>query len=288
MIKIIASDMDGTLLNSDVEISKENVKAIETARANGVHFVICTGRMYKDAIELSNRAKLHAPAICMNGAEIRDADGNILLQHTIDKDLARKTYKILTQQGLYTEVFTEIGPITTNRKIGKAFMIEMQKKLHPEFSSNEISKKIEERFEAKDVHEMTDPEELFGNDELHVFKFIGFSADLDRLAEAKKQLSKNNLLAVSSSAKENIEITNTAAQKGISLQYYAEKLGVSLAETFAIGDNHNDISMLKMAGYSVAMGNAEDAVKKVATYTTTTNNENGVATAIYEMLKNNK
>ncbi|EFI83006.1 Cof-type HAD-IIB family hydrolase [Listeria grayi] len=287
MIKIIASDMDGTLLNSDIEVSEENVKAIETARAEGIHFVLCTGRMYKDAMELSKRAKLHAPAICMNGAEIRDENGKVLLQHTIDKDLARKTYKILIEHGLYTEIFTEIGPITTNKATGKAFMIEMQKKLHPEVSSNEISKKIEERFEAKDVHERKDSEKIFANDDLHVFKFIAFSADESKLAQAKKRLMESNLLAVSSSGHENIEITHTEAQKGISLQYYAEKRGVTLEETFAIGDNNNDISMLKMAGYTVAMGNAEADVKKVAKYTTKTNDENGVAAAIYEMLKNN-
>ncbi|EUJ28225.1 hypothetical protein MFLO_12541 [Listeria floridensis FSL S10-1187] len=287
MIKVIASDMDGTLLNSDIYVTEENVKAIESAREKGIHFVLCTGRMYDDAMSLIHKAGLFAPAICMNGAEIRDEHGNVLLQHVIDKDLARKTFQVLTDLGMYTEVFTDIGPISTNRAKGKAFMIQMFQKLHPDRNLDTITEHVEERFEAKNIHEINDPERIFSNDEMQVLKFISFSADSDVLKEAQKTLNASNELSVTSSFSDNIEITHRAAQKGISLQYYVEKQGISLAETFAIGDNMNDISMLKMAGYSVAMGNAETAVKKLAKFTTTTNDENGVAKAIYEMLKTN-
>ncbi|EUJ21401.1 Cof-type HAD-IIB family hydrolase [Listeria aquatica] len=287
MIKVIASDMDGTLLNSDICVTEENVKAIEHARGKGIHFVLCTGRMYDDAMRLINEAGLFAPAICMNGAEIRDEHGKILLQHVIDKDLAKKTFQILTDLGMYTEIFTNIGPVTVDREKGKAFMIEMFQKIHPESTVQTITEQIENRFEAKNIHEIKDPERIFSNDEMKILKFITFSADPDVLKQAREALNVSNELAITSSFSDNIEITNHEAQKGISLQYYVEKLGVSLEETFAIGDNMNDISMLKMAGYSVAMGNAEDKVKKEAKFITTTNDENGVAAAIYKMLETN-
>ncbi|MCH2737765.1 HAD hydrolase family protein, partial [Listeria monocytogenes] len=82
---------------------------------------------------------------------------------------------------------------------------------------------------------------------------------------------------VTSSFSDNIEITPREAQKGISLQYYVEKLVVTLDETFAIGDNMNDISMLKMACYSVSMGNGEEEVKELAEHVTLSNDEHGVA-----------
>ncbi|MBC1522041.1 HAD family phosphatase [Listeria aquatica] len=287
MIKVIASDMDGTLLNSDIRVTEENVKAIEHARGKGIHFVLCTGRMYDDAMRLINKAGLFAPAICMNGAEIRDEHGKILLQHVIDKDLAKKTFQILTDLGMYTEIFTNIGPVTVDREKGKAFMIEMFQKIHPESTVQTITEQIENRFEAKNIHEIKDPERIFSNDEMKILKFITFSADPDVLKQAREALNVSNELAITSSFSDNIEITNHEAQKGISLQYYVEKLGVSLEEAFAIGDNMNDISMLKMAVYSVAMGNAEDKVKKEAKFITTTNDENGVAAAIYKMLETN-
>lgn len=287
MIKVIASDMDGTLLNSDIEIAQENVEAIEAARAKGIHFVLCTGRMYNDAMSLINKVNLYAPAICMNGAEIRDEHGKIILQHPIDKQLARDTYNTLTELGMYTEFFTDMGPITTDKERGKKFMIEMYKRIFPDAPVTGITDKVAERFESKDVHEITDVERILNNKDLTILKFISFSPEKDVLAKAKKKLEKNNDLAVTSSFSDNIEITNREAQKGISLQYYVEKLGVTLDETFAIGDNMNDISMLKMAGYSVAMGNAENEVKDLADHVTVSNDEHGVAAAIYKMLETN-
>ncbi|WP_239255751.1 Cof-type HAD-IIB family hydrolase [Listeria ilorinensis] len=287
MIKVIASDMDGTLLNSKIRVDEESVKAIELARSKGLHFVLCTGRMYDDAMGLIHKANLYAPAICMNGAEIRDEHGNILLQHVLDKTLAKKTYKLLTELGMYTEFFTDIGPITVDKARGKKFMVDMHKEMFPNEDAEAIIEQVEERFESKDVHEINDAERIFNNDEIKILKFISFSPDKEVLKKASKALNVSDELSITSSFSNNIEITHREAQKGISLQYYVEKLGVNLSETFAIGDNMNDLSMLKMAGYSVAMGNAEPQVKKTAKYETTTNDEHGVAEAIYQMLKTN-
>ncbi|KGL39057.1 hydrolase [Listeria newyorkensis] len=287
MIKVIASDMDGTLLNSKIQVDDEGVKAIEQARAKGIHFVLCTGRMYDDAMQLINHANLYAPAICMNGAEIRDEHGKILKQIPIDKTSARYTYQVLTDLGMYCEFFTDIGPISPNKDKGIELMKEIQAKVHPDFTEEEIHRYVEERFESKDVHVIDDPERLFTNEDITILKFIAFSSDQAVLKKAKDALESKGNLAVSSSFSDNIEITHIDAQKGLSLQFYVEKLGVTMDETFAIGDNFNDVSMLKMAGYSVAMGNAEPAVKKLAKHVTDSNDEHGVATAIHKMLESN-
>lgn len=287
MIKVIASDMDGTLLNSKIQVDDEGVKAIEQARAKGIHFVLCTGRMYDDAMQLINHANLYAPAICMNGAEIRDEHGKILKQIPIDKTSARYTYQVLTDLGMYCEFFTDIGPISPNKDKGMELMKEIQRKVHPDLTADEVRRYVEERFESKDVHVIDDPERLFQNDDITILKFIAFSSDQVVLKKAKDALESKGNLAVSSSFSDNIEITHIDAQKGLSLQFYVEKMGVTMDETFAIGDNFNDVSMLKMAGYSVAMGNAEPAVKKLAKHVTDSNDEHGVATAIHKMLESN-
>ncbi|EUJ27912.1 Cof-type HAD-IIB family hydrolase [Listeria cornellensis] len=287
MIKVIASDMDGTLLNSKIQVDDEGVKAIEQARAKGIHFVLCTGRMYDDAMQLINHANLYAPAICMNGAEIRDEHGKILKQIPIDKTSARYTYQVLTDLGMYCEFFTDIGPISPNKDKGMELMKEIQHKVHPDLTADEVRHYVEERFESKDVHVIDDPERLFQNEDITILKFIAFSSDQAVLKKAKDELESKGNLAVSSSFSDNIEITHIDAQKGLSLQFYVEKMGVTMDETFAIGDNFNDVSMLKMAGYSVAMGNAEPAVKKLAKHVTDSNDEHGVATAIHKMLDSN-
>ncbi|MBC1983807.1 Cof-type HAD-IIB family hydrolase [Listeria booriae] len=287
MIKVIASDMDGTLLNSKIQVDEEGVKAIEQARAKGIHFVLCTGRMYDDATQLINHANLYAPAICMNGAEIRDEHGKILKQIPIDTPSARYTYKVLEDLGMYCEFFTDIGPISPNKDKGIALMKDIQRKAHPNFTAEEVEQYVIERFESKDVHVIDDPERIFNNDEITILKFIAFSSDQAVLKQAKDTLESEGNLAISSSFSDNIEITHIDAQKGLSLQYYVERMGITMDETFAIGDNFNDVSMLKMAGYSVAMGNAEAPIKKLAKYQTDSNDEHGVATAIHKMLETN-
>lgn len=177
MIKVIASDMDGTLLNSKIQVDAEGVKAIEMARAKGIHFVLCTGRMYDDATQLINHANLYAPAICMNGAEIRDEHGKILKQIPIEEASARYTYQVLKDLGMYCEFFTDIGPISPNKDKGIELMKEIQHKVHPDLSAEEIHRYVEERFESKDVHVIDDPERLFRNKDITILKFIAFSSD---------------------------------------------------------------------------------------------------------------
>ena len=108
----------------------------------------------------------------------------------------------------------------------------------------------------------------------------------DSLMEIKSYVEQElPNLVVTSSFKTNIEITHKDAQKGIALQYYAGTLGISMDEVFAIGDNSNDVSMLKLAGYSVAMGNSNKEAMNNAKYQTDDNKHGGVAKAIQKCLK---
>jgi Cof subfamily protein (haloacid dehalogenase superfamily) len=94
-----------------------------------------------------------------------------------------------------------------------------------------------------------------------------------------------NELAVSSSADNNLEITNSEAQKGVALKRFAELKGIPLENTMAIGDNYNDVSMLEIAGFPVAMGNAVEDLKDMAAFITKENDESGVAFAIQKFLE---
>src|SRR3954462_12597907 len=89
MIKCIASDMDGTLLNSIQQISEENKQAIIKAQAEGIEFLVATGRSYQEATYVLSEAGLSCPVICVNGAEIRSKEGEVLSSTPISKELAR-------------------------------------------------------------------------------------------------------------------------------------------------------------------------------------------------------
>src|SRR5690606_19622197 len=100
-----------------------------------------------------------------------------------------------------------------------------------------------------------------------------------------KRFEQISGITVTASGRQNIEITHKSAKKGNALKRYTEKRGISLAETMAIGDNYNDLSMLEVVGYSVAMGNAETEIKEACRHVTGLNTEDGVAEAIYKVLE---
>ena len=118
-----------------------------------------------------------------------------------------------------------------------------------------------------------------------IFKIFGSSFNKVHLDNARKKLELLPGLAISSSGAGNLEITNINAQKGIAVEKYAKTKGISMKEVMVIGDNYNDLSMMKVAGYSVAMGNAPAEIQAACTTVTTTNEFDGVGMAIESALR---
>ena len=116
MIKLIASDMDGTLLNNNHVISEENIKAIREAQKRGIDFAIATGRDYADVEPFLKQYNLKCESIVSNGAEYRDVDGNIIESIDIDKALVEKVFNIMDKYGLKAELFTSDGIYTPNSR----------------------------------------------------------------------------------------------------------------------------------------------------------------------------
>ena len=160
------------------------------------------------------------------------------------------------------------------------------KENHPELTPDELEveiDKLKKLFYAIDVSSV---EEVLEDPTIKIYKVLtsNYEAE-DSLIEIKSYVEQElPNLVVTSSFKTNIEVTHKDAQKGIALQYYADTLGISMDEVFAIGDNSNDVSMLKLAGYSVAMGNANQEAMQTAKYQTDDNKHGGVAKAIQQCL----
>lgn len=286
MIKCIASDMDGTLLNSTgKKITDGNKAAILKAQSQGVEVVIATGRSYDEACLPLEEAGLQCPVICVNGAEIRTKEGEILSATPLIKADAAAAAVVLNEIGVYFEVYTNKGKFTNDREKSVSIIVDIVASANPDANLQDAIQHAEER--AKRIEQVDDYHDLFADDEYQIYKFLAFSFETDKLAQAGKELEKIETLAVSSSGHENLEITNRQAQKGIALEAFAKEKGISLAETMAIGDNFNDVSMFEKAGYSVAMGNAGQMIKDLCDTVTGTNNEDGVAQAILKVLAEN-
>ncbi|WP_102273530.1 Cof-type HAD-IIB family hydrolase [Cytobacillus massiliigabonensis] len=288
MIKCIAIDMDGTLLTAAQQITPENLEAIRRAQSKGVEVVIATGRSYTEASFVLDEAGLTCPMICANGAEVRSVHKDIIATNSLNKPTARKIADILDRNKLYYEVYTNNGTYTLDEDKAVSIMVDIYMSANPEADMNEVVKVAEKRITKGLVHKVESYDLLFNNDEHQIYKLLAFSFEQDILSSAKKELLKTEGLAVSSSGEENLELTSINAQKGIALKKFAQANGIEMKDTMAIGDNYNDLSMFKLAGLSVAMGNADENIKTQCDKVTLTNEESGVAKAIWDVLEGEK
>lgn len=284
MIKLIASDMDGTLLNNEHDIDKETVCAIRKAEEAGIIFTISTGREYDSVKGLLDKHNIKAQCIVSNGAEYRDENGNILDVVNISEESAKKIIHILDENKMSARIFTNKGVFTTSTR-EEAFKeivfrtMSFNKSL-TEAEAEDIAKK-QGFFTCLNYVEDIDK---FFRDGIEVRKFVAFNNDLDLIEKIRNIISEIEGLAITSSFKDNIEITDINAQKGIILEKVSKKMSISNSEVMVLGDSFNDYSMFEIFEESVAMKNAIPEVKAIAKYITDSNNNLGVAKAIYHVL----
>jgi Cof subfamily protein (haloacid dehalogenase superfamily) len=285
MITSITSDMDGTLLNEHQEVSEANKKAVLDAQKQGIEFMVATGRSYEEARYVLEDAGISCDIICVNGAEVRNKDGEIIHQAGIQSAHAKEIAAALNETGIYFEVYTDKGTYTENYEMGIELIVDIFTTANPEVTEEEVRQAARERFEKGHINLVEDYGKIFNDESQLVYKFLVFSFDDDQLKAANEKLKDIEGIAVSSSGKENLEVNSIDAQKGVALQKLLKDKGLSAEQAMAIGDNLNDLSMMKVAGRPVAMGNALDEIKEYCTYQTALNREDGVAKAIKEALQ---
>lgn len=285
MIKLIATDMDGTLLNAAHEISQENQEAIKFAQEHGITVVIATGRAFYEANTPVAETDLKVPYICLNGAEVRDETFNIMSTSHLNHSLVSKITSTLKEKDIYYQVYTNRGIYTENPQRDLEIYIDIAERAGQKADVEKIENSIQKRIDngtLKIVDNYDKIEDIPG--EL-IMKILAFDSDLGKIDLVGQELAQPPNLAVSSSSRGNLEITHSDAQKGIALSTIAKQLGIDLKDVMALGDNLNDVSMLERVGYSVAMDNAAPEVKTVAKYVTDSNENSGVGKAIMKFLK---
>ncbi|ASN06372.1 Cof-type HAD-IIB family hydrolase [Virgibacillus necropolis] len=284
-MKLIATDLDGTLLNKKGEVSAENAKAIRMAMDRGIKFVVATGRSYDAASKPLQEVGLSCPIICLNGANTYSLNKELLRNAPMDLTVSRKIQAICRKEDVYFELFTNNGVYSTNREHFMEVMVDILTSTHPNSSEAEIRIAAEQRFQNERVQFVHNYDDLFSMDDIEIYKILAFSLEKGKLSNVRSQLDKETELAITSSGDINLEFNHPDAQKGIALANLADSMGVRMEDVMALGDNFNDASMLQMAGIGVAMGNAVDEIKELCSHTTKSNNDHGVAFAIEQMLK---
>jgi Cof subfamily protein (haloacid dehalogenase superfamily) len=281
MIKLIASDMDGTLIRSDHKISNKNISAIKAAQQKGIEFIITTGRSYEDAFPQVHAAGIECNFLVMNGSELRNNQGEIVQSLYLKEDIVRNIVSELEQENMFVELYTTGGMFSPSGKEEKKWAVATKiNNFHPEISLDSAYETAEEHFLYKEIQTISSLDEIFENDYC-VGKIISFSPDRKKIAKLRESLATSYPVNATGSFAINLEITNPLADKGQAIMKYAKEKGILLSEIMTIGDSYNDLGMLdKSFGYTVAMGNAIKEVRECAKYLTDSNDEDGVGEAI--------
>lgn len=263
MIKLVAVDLDGTLLDPNGEVTNEVKRAVTRAKEKGVKIVITTGRPLPGVIDILKKLDLTTQGdyvITYNGALVQRATGEEFIKETLDAedwlDLDAAARKI----GLPIQAITREGIYTPNRDVGKYTVHEAAMVKMPLYVRR--------------------PEEIA---ELEIAKvmMVDEPASLDNgIAYLPFELFERYNIVKSTPF--YLEFMNKKASKGNAVKHLAEKLYLDLDEVMAIGDQENDRSMLEAVGNPVVMENGKEELKKIAKYVTKSNADSGVAHAINE------
>ena len=286
MIKLIASDMDGTLLNSDHKIPKENIELIKFAQKNGIQFVVATGRAYYEALPALNDESIKCDVISFNGGIIYDKNGNIINITPMKLKDLYYTIEILKSLEISYQLYTKNTIYTNSIETDITAYIDLIRANGEEPNELHLRQEARNRLALGYITEVDNIELYLNQENNPAIKVIGISNDLEKLKHATELLSGNDNISVTSSGANNVEIMDKKATKGEALKIVADIHDINLKNVIAIGDNLNDQAMLDIVEYSIAMKNGNKDLQKTSKFITEkTNSEGGVADSVMKLLK---
>ena len=280
--------MDGTLFNSNQEISEGNLAAIKKAQKQGIHFMIATGRSMETMEPTLKKYDLKCGLILMNGAEVRDENLNIVNTINIDNSIIPELSKELEQRGYIPEYMTNQGSQICGTEemmhTNMAWRMICLDRSHMLKSMEEAIAAGKNSVFQKNLTRNATIEEMLEKN-LEIRKMIVFNPNPEKNAKNRIQLQeKFKELTILSSYPENIEINSQYAQKGYGLLEAIKKMGIKREEVAVFGDGYNDISMFEQFPNSFAPVNAESGIKEKASEIIPSNNEDGVGKKIMEFV----
>ena len=269
-VKLIALDIDGTLLDSRWQVSDVNRAAIEEAVRRGIEVALVTGRRYDFALPVARKLDSPLTMIVNNGALIRSKEGKTHLRHLLPQATAARVLES-------TKRWREGASVIFDRPRENQVILET---LDPDDSLRYAYYSRNREFIgiAKPL------ESCLTEDPIQVM-LSGHVAPMKEAEEVLRGVDFANEFALAVTCYESrnfamMDVINPACSKGAALAEWAGVRGCAREEVMAIGDNHNDLEMLSFAGIPVVMGNGVPELKTFGWHETATNDENGVAAAI--------
>lgn len=264
--KLLAADMDGTLLNDESVLTERTRSAVRSAIDKGVLFVPSTGRPLRGVEFLNAAFAEDLPFITFNGAVvITGKSKKVLFSKGLEPGFAAEIYKMGEERGLPVVMWA-----------GEELFVSRDCEAIRKYQS----------ITGADMQIITDTDMLRQHDGAGITKMI-WLADPSKPAEALRYQTEMNAFLKGRvnchiSRPYMLEFVGAEASKARALEEIGKIYGIDRSEMIAVGDSYNDVSMLEYAGLGIAMQNAPDDIKKICRYVTLSNNEDGVAAAIHK------
>jgi len=263
-IKLVALDLDDTLLDPDLQISEKCIQAIRQVREKGIIVTISTGRMYSSARPYALQLGLTVPLITYEGALIKDSHtGEVLYTQPVPPNLAREVMTYFKDNGVH---------------------------FHSYFDDRLVMEQLTAEGQAyarlAGVDPVIIPDLLRALDTNQAMKIMAISAQEPCLLHMEHELKAHyaSKLHITRSKSHFLEVMHPEADKARALQLIAQHFGIERQDVMAIGDSYNDMEMIAWAGIGIAMANAFPAVKQKADFITRSNQEDGVAAALQRFI----
>lgn len=262
-IRLLVSDVDGTLLLGDKSLSQATIDGVAELKRRGVATALISARPPTGIAPLLPQLGLDTPYGAFNGGTIIGSDGSILVESHLDAGVSDRICALVRQGGADLWIYAD----------GQWFVSDVD---HPRVARERLSSFLDPR-----------PLAELGFPHDRIDKIVGVSTDFDvvQRLEALAAPALAGDAAVSRSHPTYCDFTSNLAEKSLGMKRIADLLNVSLSDTAAVGDGFNDVAMLRAAELSFAMANAPEEVKRAATRSTASNIDDGVARAIDYMIE---
>ena len=263
VIRYIASDLDGTLISSDNEVSEENLDAIDRMHNAGVRFIVLTGRtLYEVPLELRHNDSIDY-IIYSNGVGIWDRKRGLLKNNFIDDEKAKKVFEILSEYETFTEIYSGGRPCVDASKF------DLEHFLYYKIDKGFIPEMNKSRVKIPSLRKIIDD----SNAKVEMFD-VFFRYEKERQECLKRLKNDFDDLFVTSSMNNNLEIVRAGNSKGNTLIEFCNKMGIDIKSVTVLGDSRNDISAFETDAKGYAVANACDELKNLADKVICSNDEN--------------
>ena len=272
-IRMIGVDLDGTLLNSEKQLTAYTREVLKKAIEQEVAVVVATGRPFSGVPDELKHFPGMRYVLTANGARILDMQKQkVVYKNLLSGEIAEKVIDILKRHHAIHEFFVD----------GVGYMNEDGlKNVYAYFEDPHMAEYLQStRIPVKDVKEKLQAMKC------EVDKLQGIFRNQKDKQEALEELNTLSGIVVTAAMDNNLEINKEGTNKGLGLLQLGKSLGISREEIMACGDGGNDVEMLKEVGFAIAMANAYDTVKTAADFVTVSNDEDGVAKAIERFVLN--